>query len=271
MRSLNKYFLHTILFLAAFSLVSCKSEYDRIRLSGDENLILKKADDYFSKEEYLKAQTLYEQVITRFRGRPEAEGMYFKYAYTQYYLKNYILSSYYFDNYSNTFRNSKNREEAVFMSAYSNYKLSPSFRLDQTYTEKAIESFQNFANTFPESPRIAECNKLMDECRAKLEKKSFMEGQLYYDIKNYQSSNHVFENLLKDFPETREAEKVRYLIVKSSFLLAENSVYEKKRERFEEALNKSEAFLTRYPSSKYKKDIFDIKVNSQKKLKEHKI
>ena len=65
-----------------------------------------------------------------------------------------------FKNFSNTFPNSEYREESDFMTAYSNYQLSPTFRLDQTYTIKAIEGFQLFANTYPDSKRVEECNRL---------------------------------------------------------------------------------------------------------------
>lgn len=62
------------------------------------------------------------------------------------------------------------------MSVYSLYKTSPGYRLDQSNTEKAIDGFQLFVNTYPNSKRVEECNKLIDECRAKIEFKSFEAG-----------------------------------------------------------------------------------------------
>lgn len=247
-------------------LSGCKSEFERVRISGDPELLYKKANEYYNDGEHQKAQTLYELLLTALRGTPRAEEVYFKYAYTFYQLKQYILASSYFKNFSQTYTNSPNREEADFMSAYSNYQLSPTFRLEQTYTIRAIEELQTFVNTYQRSNRIAECNKLIDELRSKLEKKAFEEGKLYFDLRMFQSATHVFENLLKDFPETKNAEEVRYMIVRSSFLLAENSVVDRQEERYQEVLTKATAFTARYQKSEYNREIANIQIISNRKL-----
>lgn len=247
---------------------ACKSEFEKIRATSDPDTLYKKAFEYYENEEYLKSQTLFELVISNLRGKVEAEKVYFYYAYTHYKLRKYVLASYYFKNFSNTFPNSEYREEADFMSAYSNYQLSPTFRLDQTYTLKAIEGFQIFANTYPNSSRVAECNKLIDGMRKKLEKKAFSQAELYFDLQQYQSATHSFENILKDFPDTKDAEKIRYMIVKASYDLAVNSIYEKQVERFEDVIKNAELFLDRHDKSRYAKEVRSFKKNSTKKIKE---
>lgn len=253
--------------LLVFSLVGCKSEFEKIRTSGDADSIYKSAMDLYDRGEYLKAQTLFELVIGAYRGRPELEEVYFKYAYTFYYLEKFVLAAYYFENYSNTFPTSINREEADYMKAFSYYQLSPSFRLDQEYTEKAIDGFQLYVNTYPQSEKVDDCNRLIDVMRKKLEKKAFESALLYYDLRQYQSATRSFENLLKDFPETENAEEVRYLIVQSAFLLADNSVFEKQKERFESSLNYARDFVKKYPRSDRGREVQTILEISDKKLK----
>ena len=58
-----------------------------------------------------------------------------------------------------------NKEEAEYMAAYSNFRLSPNYKLDQTYTEKAIEGFEQFINLYPTTERAVNANKLIDEMR----------------------------------------------------------------------------------------------------------
>jgi len=251
----------------AIALGGCKNEFEKIRASGDIEAITKEALRYYEEENYLRAQTLMELVINSVRGTTKAEEIYYKYAYTHYHLNNYVLSSFYFKNFRNTFPNSRFSEEADFMKAYSNYKLSPSFRLDQSYTAQAIDGFQLFANTYPESPRVAECNKLIDGMRRKLEEKAFDQAVLYYDLKQYQSATHSFENLLKEFPESPDVERVRFLMAKAAYLLAENSVYTKQGERYEEALVYADNFVNRYETSSFLKEVTSIKKDSDKKLK----
>jgi outer membrane protein assembly factor BamD len=248
--------------------MACKSEFEKIRGTADPETLYKKAFEYYEQEDYFKAQTLFELVINNLRGKVEAEKVYFYYANTHYQLRKYILASYYFKNFGSTFPNSEYREEADFMSAYSNYKMSPTYRLDQTYSQKAIEGFQLFANTYPNSERVPEVNRLIDEMRNKLEKKAYAQAELYYDLQEYQSATHSFETMLRDFPDTKQAEKIRYMIVKSSYELAVKSVYEKQVERHQEVIKNAEFFLEKYRRSDYTNEVRDYKNNSSRFIKE---
>lgn len=251
--------LFALLFLAS----SCKSNFEKTRTSGNAELILTSAFKYYEKKNYQRALTLFELVVNTLRGDARAEKAYFEYAQCHYQTRQYLLAAFYFKNFSNTFTSSPLREEAAYMSAYSNYQLSPSFRLDQKATESAIEEFQIFVNLFPKSEKVGQCNKLIDELRRKLEEKAFGEGQLYYDLRQYQSAVISFDNLLRDYPESPDVERVRYLIAKASFLLAENSVVEKKADRFAQAVSRCDDFLQKYPSGKYSKEIKETRKTAE--------
>ena len=266
-RPMKNNWLLAILAVVFVSFTSCKSEFERIRSSGDVKAIYDQAEKYFEEEEYQKAQTLYELIIGSYRGQKEAENIYYKYAYTYYNLGRYILAAYYFKNFANTYSASDYREEADFMSAFSYYQLSPNFRLDQSYTEKAIDDFQLFVNTYPQSERVTRCNRLIDEMRLKLEKKALESARLYFDLRQYQAATQSFENLLKDFPETANIEEIRYMIIRSSFELAENSVVDKQEERYTNVLRETSEFIRRYSNSRYIKEIRSFEKKSQSKLK----
>ncbi|MBL7781034.1 MAG: outer membrane protein assembly factor BamD [Saprospiraceae bacterium] len=264
MRKITGYLLLAgLIFLTA----SCKSNFEKIRTSGDQEAILKAAFDYYEKGQYQRSQSLFDLVLNTIKGDPRAEKAYFCYAYTHYYLKQYLLAAYYFKNFSNTFVNSEFREEAAFMSAYSNYQLSPTYRLDQTSTVTAIEEFQLFVNLFPNSKRVDECNKLIDELRRKLEEKAFAEGELYFNLRQYQSAVISFDNLLRDYPESPDVERVSYLIAKASYLLSENSIVEKKEERYNETIKRANDFLEKYSNGKYVKEIKQIRKDSEDAVK----
>lgn len=244
----------------------CKSEFEKIRISNDPKFILEKAYDYYEKEDYLKAQTLFELVLNQFRGTKEAEKMFFTYAYTHYHLRQYQLASHYFGSFATTFAYSEYREEAAFMEAYSSYQLSPTFRLDQVATVDAIQNFQEFVDNYPNSSRVEECNKLIDELREKLEEKAFANGELYYKLEDYQAAIQSFENMLIEFPDSDKGEEIQYLIVKSAFQYAENSIYERKIERYEMTLKKHRDFIARYPESKYLREIEQIQQETVNQL-----
>ena len=245
--------IHLLCLLAVVILgSSCKNEYDKLRASGDVKLLTTKSLQYYSKGEWNKAQSLFELIMPSLKGQPQLEEISYKYAYTHYNQHNYNSANFYFKNFANTFSNSTFREDAEFQAAFSEYKQSPSFRLDQESSSKAIEGFQYFANNFPESKRVKECNKLIDELRAKMQKKGFDEGVLYYELQEYQASITVFDNLLKDFPDIADIEQIRFLILKAQYSLAANSIYEKQGERYKLVVEKYKDFNDKFPKSRYK-------------------
>ncbi len=252
-----------LLFACFLGFSACKSAFEKTRTSGNGELILNTAFKYYEKKNYQRALTLFELVINTLRGDARAEKAYYEYAQCHYQTRQYLLAAFYFKNFSNTFTNSPLREEAAFMSAYSNYQMSPSFRLEQSATISAIEEFQVFVNLFPNSSKVSQCNELIDELRRKLEQKAFAEGQLYYDLNQFQSAVISFDNLLRDYPESPDAERVRYLIAKAAFLLAENSIVEKKVDRYAEAMTRCGDFLEKYPSGKYVKEVKEIRKSAE--------
>jgi outer membrane protein assembly factor BamD len=258
--------LFVVLFIG-FGLYSCKSDFETIRTSGDPKLLYKKAMEYYQEKDFQRAQTLLELLVSSVRGTKEAEEVYFKYAYSYFYLENYVLASYYFNNFVNTFGGSALREEAEFMSAFSHYKLAPNFRLDQTYSQKAIDELEAFVNAHQESAKVKECNSLIDELRAKQERKNYEAAKLYYNLRYYQAAIQSYENLLKDFPETKSAEEVRYLILRSAYLLAQNSILDKREDRYKQSVKLAEEFLERYPKSEYLNQVKTYQVDSKKQLK----
>ncbi len=256
-----------ILAILTFMLASCKSQFEKVRESGDPTEVYEQANVYYDEGDYLKANTLFELVLTHYRGKKEGEQLYYRYADTQFKLARYLTAAYYFERFSATYANSEKREDADFMTAHSYYQLSPSFRLEQQYTEKAIDAYQKFVNFHPQSEKVAECNDLIDELRRKLEKKAFNSAELYYNMANYKSALHSFENLLKDYPETPDAENIRYLITKAAYNLAVDSYYEKKKPRFIKAVEYYEEFIKRYPTSKYKKELDVLNSKSIQEIK----
>lgn len=246
--------------------IGCKTAYEEVRTSNDPVKILAAANEYYDAEDFLKAQGLYELVIPFYRGKKEAEDLFYRYAYTHFNIGQYILSANYFNNFTKTFYNSSRKEEMAFMSAFSNYKMSPNHKLDQTPSLQAIEELQYFINTYPSSPRIEESTQLIDELRKKLEEKGFAQGKLYYDVKSYLAAITSFENMLKDFPETAKAEEVRYLILRSNEQLAKHSVYEKQKERLQSTIEACEFFHDKYEKSPYSNEVNGIRKHCKNAL-----
>lgn len=221
--------------------VSC-SQYQKTLKSDDLAYKYEEATKYYEDGDFFKALTLYEELIGLYRGMGKAEQIYYYYAYCHYYLEDYVMAGFYFKNFVRTYPNSDHAEESMFLSAYCHYLNSPPPSLDQTSTYKAIDELQLFANRYPKSEKVSECNNLIDVLRNKLETKAYNNSKLYFNMREYTASIVAFNNVIKDFPDTDYKESALFFILKSNYLLAVNSVVSKKKERLEATLAAYEKF-----------------------------
>lgn len=230
------------------------SKYQRLLKSDDYNAKYEAAIDLYDKGKYERALPLLEELTPLFRGTDKAEKVYYYYCYTNYNLDFLYEASYHFKKYSTTFPSSKHTEEALFMSGYCKYLLSPIPSLDPTDTYNAINELQLFANTFPEHNLLDSTNFLMDKLRSKLEDKSFNNAKQYYQIYDYKAALIALNNTLRDFPDTKYSEEIALLLIKSNYYLAVNSIKEKKLQRFNETIEAYLNFVDSYKESKYLKE-----------------
>lgn len=240
--------------------------YNKILKSTDLNYKFDMARKFYYEGAYFKAQPLLEELISVYRGSEKAEEVYYFYAYCDYHLQDYTVASYHFKNFTNSFPGSGKAEEMDFMYAYCLYLESPRFGLDQGSTLKALEGLQLYINKYPSSPRIAECNRMMDVLRSKLERKAYESAMLFYRMEDYRASATMLRRTLMEFPDIDEREQLVYLICKSNFLLAENSIREKQQERYEECLKTYAELKEDFPQSKYLREAANMAEKSEKAI-----
>ena len=228
-----------------------KENFEKLRVNPDKVYRLKRANEFYDSKSYQKAQYLMEDLIPQYRGKPEAEIIFFKYANTYYNLADFSLAQYYFKQFHTTFPNSANAEQALFLCAESSYQLSPTYRLTQEDTEKAIESFQLFVNNYPNSEKVNQCNEKIDKLRKKGEIKEIENAKGYLQRRQYQGAIHTFQNILISYPDIDDIENVRFMLVKAYFKFAEKSIEEKQPQRYRDAIAQYNIFKRKYPNSNY--------------------
>ncbi len=244
--------------LVILTLLSC-GEYNRVLNKGSV------ADQYmlgvklYEKQKYAKALRLFEKVIPSFRGKPQMERIQFMFANANFNEGNYSTAGYYFNRFSSNYPKSSKVEEADFLSALGYYKSAPSYSLDPTDINKALEAFQLFIDKYPNSSRIGEANKYYTELRRRLEKKYFEIAKTYYktaeyDYRNYKASIAAFDNLLSDFLGTKYKEEALYYRLKAGYDYAIKSTNRRKPERIKEAIKAYEKLKRSFPKSKYLED-----------------
>lgn len=234
--------------------VSC-SKYEKLLKSPDLSLKYQKAIEYYNKEDYTKAITLFEQIKPYYKGSLKADTVDYYYAWSYFKQQDYVMAGHYFEEFGQLHPRSLFTEETDYMVAYCYYLLSPRPSLDQKNTYDAITAFQVFMNKYPKSKRIIDCQKYIQELREKLVSKSYLNAKLYYNLGYYKAAIIALRNSLNEFPDTKYREELMYLLLKSNYLLAKNSVESKKKERFQNTVDEYYSFIAEFPNSKYMKDV----------------
>lgn len=249
-------------------LFSCKNSYQSLQKDPDLEKRLTAAKTYYDKGAYDKAMPLFEGLITIYKGTKSIDEIYYLYAMCHYNMANYLIAGFHFKNIHDNYPLSPYAEECLYMAAFCDYSMSADIPLDQTYTQKAIDGFQLFINSYPGSDKITEANQLIDQMRRKLEIKALNAAELYLRMGQYKAAATSFGNILTDYPDTRDDEKISFLIVKSTFLYADNSIITKQAERFQDAVKAYNLFKKKYPASTYMDEATKYFDQAQKNLQE---
>ena len=255
-----------ILIALIFGGVMTSCEYEKILKSTNYRLKYNKALEYYHEEDYSRAIGLFEQINPALKATDRADTVQYYLANAYYNQRDYILAKHYFNDFYQTFGNHQWAEEAEFMSAYCDYKMSPRPSLEQKHTYRAINSFELFIRRHPESPKSKEAHDLIKELRDKLAIKAYNAAKLYYDMEDYKAAIISLNNCLKRFPNTKHREEIRFLILKSNFLLASNSIKAKEQQRYQSTLDEYYTFVNQYPESEYNEEVKNIYEVTQRNL-----
>ena len=253
-----------ITFLILITFLSC-GEYQKAINGDDIATKFALGTSLFDEGKFTKANRLFEQIVPKYRGKPQAQKLMYMHAMCFYETKDFYTSNYRMEKFVNTYPNSEKNEEIAFLAAKSYYFMSPIFSKDQTDTKVAIDKLQLFINTFPDSEYITEVNELIFELDYKLEFKSYSKALQYNTLNDHESAIKSFDNFIVEFPGSTLREKVLYFKFDSAYKLAINSVDYKMQDRIKDAMGYYNSFMKYYDSSEYTEDL-NTKFNELKQL-----
>jgi outer membrane protein assembly factor BamD len=219
----------SLLFVVAL-FCSC-NEYQKAIKSDDVAVKFASATTLYEAGKYSKAIRLFEQIAPSYRGKPQAEKLFYMFAQSYYKTRQFTLSGYQFESFVSGYPKSEKIQEASYLGAKSYSMLSPEYSLDQTDTHKAIDKLQIFIDKYPNSEYLKEANESVKVLREKLEKKVYENAKGYNTISDYKSALVAFDNFIADYPGTPFKEDALYYKLDSAYKLAINSIPSKIEER----------------------------------------
>lgn len=236
---------------------SC-GEYQKLLKSTDPELKYTKATEYFDAGEYVRAQTLFDDVAAYYKGTERSEEVLHYLARCYVGEKDYAGACEYYKAYIRNYPKGNYIIEARYMVGHCYYLDSPDARLDQEQTNQAIEYLNQFIELYPESDYVTDAIREVDEMYDKLAQKEYLSAKLYYNLGTYLGNNYLSciitaQNALKKYPGNSYQEELNWLILQAKYQEWNNSVEDLKEERLRDALDECYNFTTEYPNSKHSK------------------
>lgn len=249
---------YVILLFITVLLTGC-GEYQKLLKSRDPEEKYQAALRYFNEKQYVKAQTLLDDVSSYYKGTERSEDVLAYLARSYMGQKSYESATSYYQVYIRNYPKGRYAAEAYFQIGHCQYLDSPDARLDQAITRSAIDAFNQFVELYPESPYAEQAYSEMSEMYDKLALKELKSAQLYYNLgtylgNNYQSCEITAKNALKNYPSNKYQEDFSWLILQAKYQQLIHSFEERKIERARDAQDEYYNFVTEYPNSKHRKD-----------------
>lgn len=258
-----------ILLVACAAVLSCSAgcnKYDKLLKSTDTERQWHAALDYYQRGKWNKAAQLFERVAPLSRATKRADSAYYYLSDSQFHNGDYDLAGYGFEQYIANYPRSLFLQEASFMAPYCHYLNSPRPELDQQPTIKAINGFNEYIAGFPLGAHRAEADRMLKEMYNKLMTKSYLAAKEYYHQEYYRSAIVALRGSLEKYPDSPYREEGQFLILRSTYLMAKNSVPEKRRERYQQTVDEYLTFAAEFGQSRYIKEASDYYVKSMRFL-----
>ncbi len=256
-----------LLLLVVTLFYSC-NEYQKALKNEDVAIKFNMATQLYDAGKYSKSIRLFEQIATSYRGKPQAEKLFYMFAQSYYKTKQYYLAGYQFESFVSGYPKSEKLEEAAYLGAKSFSMLSPSFSLDQTDTFKAIDKLQAFIDAYPNSEYLSEANSTVKVLREKIEKKVYENAKGYNTISDYKSALVAFDNFIADYPGTPFKENALFYKFDSAYKLAINSIPAKMEERLNIAKVAYANLVKFNAENQYKTKANEMNAEVEKKLEQ---
>jgi outer membrane protein assembly factor BamD len=103
--------------------------------------------------------------------------------------------------------------------------------------------------------------------------KAYLNAKLYFNLGNYLGNNYesaviTAQNALKKYTSTIYREELIMMILESKYQQAEQSIEEKKIERYRSAIDEYYNYINEYPAGRFRKQADKIFNESKKIVKE---
>ena len=175
--------------------------------------------EYYDAGKYRKAIQELKFVTFNAPGSEIGDDAQFYLANSHFELKEYILAISEYERLLRVHPESPFLEEGEYKRALCFDKMSPSSYHDQTNTLKALDAYQEYIETWPESEYKIKAESRLDLLRFKLAKKIFDNGKQYQKLGECESSAIYMRQLLEKYYDSDLAPEARWRLAECEMKL----------------------------------------------------
>lgn len=181
--------------------------------------------------------------------------------------KDYILATNEYTRFLEIYRTDERAEEAEYERALTYYARSPRYELDQTDTRRAVEYLQLFISRYPESPHVAEVERLRTELIEKMARKQYEAAKLYERRELFEAAALTYRGVFEQYPETAYADDALLGAIGAFIAFADQSVSGRQAERLRLAIATYEQLVQLFPQSPLLKEAEALYEQAQARLR----
>jgi len=231
----------TLILSYLLSVSGCGPKAPPVILDAEDQYAVAKRE--FDKKNWDQAVVELQKLIFNYPGAAFIDSAQYLLGMAYFNQKEYPLAIGEFNKLLSSYPTSQLADDAAFMVALCDFKMSPQAELDQTHTQRAMDELKNFLNDYPQSDRREDAQKLLNKCRAKLAKKAYKTGYLYYRMGYYDSALIYLRLVLNDYHDTEWVKKAQFQIAEVFY----------KQKKYKKAKEEYRKFLQNFPEHKLAK------------------
>lgn len=244
MQSLASRFTILILLIA---IAGCSGS-GRVRYESPEEAVTKGLEE-FEAENYTKAIEYFRGAFDFGRTHQWAADAQLFLARSYRETEQYLLAANEYTRFTQIFRSDPRVAQAAYELAMTYYARSPSYQLDQTDTERAIQQFQLFIARYPDNELAADAESRITELREKLARKKFHSAGLYERRGLFEAAAIYYEEVFDQYYDTEMADDALLEAMRMYLRYAELSIRSAQMERLQKAEANYDRLRQIFPNS----------------------
>lgn len=180
------------------------------RVTQTPEQLLKQGEEQYKVKHYAKAKKSLQDLIETYpTSSMMADARYLK-GMCLYYQQAYDDAILEFRLVTERYPASQWADDAQLQIGLSDLRKAPSIQLDQNITKQALLDLYTVIDDYPESDRIADVYKAIDDARNRLAEKDFLIGRFYERRGNFKSAIIYLQSIVKDYDTFKSISDVYY-------------------------------------------------------------